>query len=44
MDWLYAKKIAVIRSPFVPRGAAAKARHLCFDRERHGKQNPSGPA
>ena len=32
MDWLHAKKIAVIRSPFVPRGAAAKARHLCFDR------------
>jgi radical SAM protein with 4Fe4S-binding SPASM domain len=31
MDWLYAKKIAVIRSPFVPRGAAAKARHHCFD-------------
>lgn len=32
MDWLYAKQIAVIRSPFVPRGAAAQARHLCFDR------------
>jgi AdoMet-dependent heme synthase len=33
MDWLYAKKIAVVRSPFVPRGAAAPARHLCFDRD-----------
>lgn len=33
MDWLQQKKIAVIRSPFVPRGAAAKARHLCFDRD-----------
>lgn len=33
MDWLRARKIAVIRSPFVPRGAAAKARHLCFDRD-----------
>jgi len=33
MDWLQARKIAVIRSPFVPRGAAAKARHLCFDRD-----------
>jgi AdoMet-dependent heme synthase len=32
LDWLCAKRIAVIRSPFVPRGAAAKARHLCFDR------------
>ena len=32
MDWLYAKKVAVIRSPFVPRGAAAGARPLCFDR------------
>jgi radical SAM protein with 4Fe4S-binding SPASM domain len=32
MDWLRTKRIAVIRSPFVPRGAAAKARHLCFDR------------
>jgi radical SAM protein with 4Fe4S-binding SPASM domain len=32
MDWLYKKKVAVIRSPFVPRGAAAQARHLCFDR------------
>ena len=32
MDWLYSKRIAVIRSPFVPRGAAARARHLCFDR------------
>jgi radical SAM protein with 4Fe4S-binding SPASM domain len=33
MDWLYAKKIAVVRSPFVPRGAGAQARHLCFDRD-----------
>ena len=32
LDWLHAKNVAVIRSPFVPRGAAAKARHLCFDR------------
>jgi radical SAM protein with 4Fe4S-binding SPASM domain len=32
MDWLSANKVAVIRSPFVPRGAAAKARQLCFDR------------
>ena len=32
MDWLCAHKVAVIRSPFVPRGAAAKARQLCFDR------------
>jgi AdoMet-dependent heme synthase len=32
MNWLYAKKVAVIRSPFVPRGAAAKSRHLCFNR------------
>jgi AdoMet-dependent heme synthase len=32
MDWLYAKKIAVLRSPFVPRGAASQSRHLCFDR------------
>ncbi|HOF69755.1 MAG TPA: radical SAM protein [Verrucomicrobiota bacterium] len=32
MDWLRERKIAVIRSPFVPRGAAANARHLCFDR------------
>jgi radical SAM protein with 4Fe4S-binding SPASM domain len=32
MDWLHGKKIAVIRSPFVPRGAAAKAPHLCVDR------------
>jgi AdoMet-dependent heme synthase len=31
MDWLHGKKVAVIRSPFVPRGAATKARHLCFD-------------
>jgi radical SAM protein with 4Fe4S-binding SPASM domain len=32
MEWLHARKVAVIRSPFVPRGAAAGARHLCFDR------------
>ena len=32
MEWLNQKRIAVIRSPFVPRGAAAQARHLCFDR------------
>jgi radical SAM protein with 4Fe4S-binding SPASM domain len=32
-DWLSARKIPVIRSPFVPRGAAAGARHLCFDRD-----------
>jgi radical SAM protein with 4Fe4S-binding SPASM domain len=32
MDWLYANKVAVIRSPFVPRGAATEARELCFDR------------
>jgi radical SAM protein with 4Fe4S-binding SPASM domain len=32
MDWLHRKKIAVIRSPFVPRGAAARAPQLCFDR------------
>jgi len=38
MDWLLARKIAVIRSPFVPRGAAAKARHLCFDRNDMGGQ------
>ncbi len=31
MRWLQARRIPVIRSPFVPRGAAAKARHLCFD-------------
>ncbi len=31
-DWLAERKIPVIRSPFVPRGAAATARHLCFDR------------
>ncbi len=36
MDWLHARKIAVIRSPFVPRGAGAKARHLCFDRNDMG--------
>jgi len=32
MEWLYANRVAVIRSPFVPRGSAAKARQLCFDR------------
>lgn len=32
MSWLSAKRIAVIRSPFVPRGAAAKVPHLCVDR------------
>ena len=32
LSWLRAKRIAVIRSPFVPRGGAAEARHLCFDR------------
>ena len=30
--WLSERKIPVIRSPFVPRGAAASSRHLCFDR------------
>jgi AdoMet-dependent heme synthase len=33
MGWLAERKIPVVRSPFVPRGAAAEARHLCFDRE-----------
>jgi AdoMet-dependent heme synthase len=33
LGWLHAKRIAVIRSPFVPRGGAAEARHLCFDRD-----------
>ncbi len=32
LDWLYERRIAVIRSPFVPRGAASAARQLCFDR------------
>jgi len=32
MSWLSEKRIAVIRSPFVPRGAAAKVPHLCVDR------------
>jgi radical SAM protein with 4Fe4S-binding SPASM domain len=32
-DWLGERQIPVIRSPFVPRGAAASARHLCFDRD-----------
>jgi radical SAM protein with 4Fe4S-binding SPASM domain len=31
--WLSERKIPVIRSPFVPRGAAASSRHLCFDRD-----------
>jgi radical SAM protein with 4Fe4S-binding SPASM domain len=38
MDWLHAKRIAVIRSPFVPRGGAAQARHLCFDRNDMGSK------
>ena len=38
MSWLLAKKIAVIRSPFVPRGSAAKARHLCFNRNDMGSK------
>jgi radical SAM protein with 4Fe4S-binding SPASM domain len=33
LQWLHDRRIPVIRSPFVPRGAAAKARHLCFDRD-----------
>jgi radical SAM protein with 4Fe4S-binding SPASM domain len=33
LAWLHDHDIPVIRSPFVPRGAAAGARHLCFDRE-----------
>ena len=33
LEWLQRRKIPMIRSPFVPRGAAARARHLCFDRE-----------
>jgi radical SAM protein with 4Fe4S-binding SPASM domain len=32
MAWLAERKIPVVRSPFVPRGAAAQARDLCFDR------------
>ncbi len=32
LDWLQERRIPTIRSPFVPRGAAAAARHLCFDR------------
>lgn len=36
LGWLHAKKIAVIRSPFVPRGSGAKAQHLCFDRDDMG--------
>jgi radical SAM protein with 4Fe4S-binding SPASM domain len=38
LAWLHERKIAVIRSPFVPRGAAAGSRDLCFDAadmERH---------
>jgi radical SAM protein with 4Fe4S-binding SPASM domain len=31
LAWLHERKIAVIRSPFVPRGAAAASRDLCFD-------------
>ena len=38
MSWLHAKRIAVIRSPFVPRGAAAKVPHLCFDRNDMGSK------
>ncbi len=33
LDWLAERQIPTIRSPFVPRGAAAAHRHLCFDRE-----------
>lgn len=33
LDWLQARRIPAIRSPFVPRGAAARARDLCFDRQ-----------
>jgi AdoMet-dependent heme synthase len=33
LQWLYERRIPVIRSPFVPRGAAAKAHHLCFSRD-----------
>jgi len=32
LDWLSGRGISMIRSPFVPRGAAAGAPHLCFDR------------
>lgn len=32
MAWLAERNIPVVRSPFVPRGAGAQARHLCFDR------------
>ena len=32
MGWLAERKIPVVRSPFVPRGAAAGAKDLCFDR------------
>lgn len=31
LDWLQERKIPVIRSPFVPRGAAARTPRLCFD-------------
>lgn len=31
LAWLHEREIAVIRSPFVPRGAAAGSRGLCFD-------------
>jgi radical SAM protein with 4Fe4S-binding SPASM domain len=33
LGWLAERQIPTIRSPFVPRGAAAASRHLCFDRE-----------
>jgi len=33
LAWLAERQIPTIRSPFVPRGAAAGSRHLCFDRE-----------
>jgi radical SAM protein with 4Fe4S-binding SPASM domain len=33
LDWLAERQIPTIRSPFVPRGAGAGSRHLCFDRE-----------
>jgi len=36
LGWLHTKRIAVIRSPFVPRGGGAKAQHLCFDRKDMG--------
>ncbi len=33
LDWLRGRGVSVIRSPFVPRGAAAAAAHLCLDRK-----------